>query len=170
MTPLGQGGGAVLLEDVTAVEVAVPVEVVVERGLGGGKLLEGLHVPELRYRPSTGWRTPSSLRASLRATGGLNADLLTTADNNHSAPLARSVPVVGKRGFVGSTAAWQPVGTESFYPATEPARPRSREGTRSARSAPRLSFWEGQAAWLTSALREAFLGRSAGRGEGPCRA
>ena len=49
------------------------------------------------HRPPTGWRTPPSLRA----TGRLNADL-TTADNNHIAPLAGSVPVAGKRGDVGS--------------------------------------------------------------------
>ncbi len=49
-----------------------------------------------------------------------------------AAPLARSVPVAGKRGFVGSTAAWQQVSAETLYPAIESARPRSREGTRSA--------------------------------------
>ena len=56
----------------------------------------------------------------------------TTADSNDTAPLARSVPVAGKRGFVGSTAAWQPVSAESLYPAIESARPRPREGTKSA--------------------------------------
>jgi hypothetical protein len=30
--------------------VAVVVEVVVDRGMGGGELLEGFHVPELRHR------------------------------------------------------------------------------------------------------------------------
>jgi hypothetical protein len=50
LTPLGQGGSAVLLEDIAAVEVTVVVEVVVERGMGSGKLLESLHVPELRHR------------------------------------------------------------------------------------------------------------------------
>ena len=35
LTPLGQGGGAVLIEDVAAVELAVLVEVVVERGMDG---------------------------------------------------------------------------------------------------------------------------------------
>jgi hypothetical protein len=68
----------------------------------------------------------------------------TTADSNDIAPLARSVPVAGNLGFVGSTAAWQPASTESLYPATESARPRPREGTKFALSAPRLSFWEGQ--------------------------
>ena len=33
---------------------------------------------------------------------------------NHIAPLACSVPVAGKRGFVGSTAAWQPASAESL--------------------------------------------------------
>ncbi len=51
LTPLGQGGGAVLLEDVAVVEVAVLVEVVVERGMDGSELLKGLHGPELRHRP-----------------------------------------------------------------------------------------------------------------------
>jgi hypothetical protein len=47
----------------------------------------------------------------------MNADLLTTADNNDIAPLARSVPVPGKHGFVGSIAPWQPVSAETLYPA-----------------------------------------------------
>ncbi len=68
----------------------------------------------------------------------------TTADSNDIAPLARSVHVAGNRGFVGSTAAWQTVSAEFLYPAIESARPRPREGTKSALSAPRLSFWEGQ--------------------------
>ncbi len=42
LTPLSERGSAVLLEDVTAVEVAVLVEVVVDRGVNGGKLLQGL--------------------------------------------------------------------------------------------------------------------------------
>ena len=33
LAPLGQGSGAVLLEDVAAVEVAILVEVVVKRGM-----------------------------------------------------------------------------------------------------------------------------------------
>jgi len=53
----------------------------------------------------------------------LNAGLLTTADNNDIAPVARAAPVAGKRGFVGSTAAWQPVSAESLYPAIDSARP-----------------------------------------------
>ena len=42
LTPLGQGGIAVLFEDIAAVEVPVVVEVVVDRGVGGGKLLESV--------------------------------------------------------------------------------------------------------------------------------
>jgi hypothetical protein len=45
-----QGGRTVLFEDVAGVDVAVVVEVVVDRGMGGGKLLESFHVPELRRR------------------------------------------------------------------------------------------------------------------------
>ena len=51
LAPLGQGGGAVLPEDVAAVEMAVLVEVVVKRGMDGSKLLKGLHVPKLGHRP-----------------------------------------------------------------------------------------------------------------------
>jgi len=49
LTPLGQGGRAVLFEDIAAVKVTVLVEVVVDRGMGGGNLLESFHVPELRH-------------------------------------------------------------------------------------------------------------------------
>jgi len=50
LTPLGQGGSSVLLEDIATVEVAVVVEVVVDRGVGGGEFLQGLYVPKLRHR------------------------------------------------------------------------------------------------------------------------
>ena len=40
----------VLLEDISAVEVTVLVEVVVDRGMGGGKLLESFQFPEFRHR------------------------------------------------------------------------------------------------------------------------
>ena len=49
LTPLGQRGGAVLLEDVASAEVAIVVEVVVDRGVRGGKFLQSLDVPELRH-------------------------------------------------------------------------------------------------------------------------
>jgi hypothetical protein len=51
LTPLGQRGGAVLLEDVAAVEVTVVVKVIVDRGVDGGEFLQGLDVPEFRHCP-----------------------------------------------------------------------------------------------------------------------
>ena len=39
LTPLGQGGRTVLLEDVAGVEVAVVVELIVDRGVDGGEFL-----------------------------------------------------------------------------------------------------------------------------------
>ena len=50
LTPLGQGGGTVLLENIAAVEVAVLIEVVVDRGMGGGEFLQGLFIPEPGHR------------------------------------------------------------------------------------------------------------------------
>ncbi len=50
LTPLSQSGGSVLLEDISAVEMAVLIEVVVYRGVNGSKLLQGLDVPEFRHR------------------------------------------------------------------------------------------------------------------------
>src|SRR5680860_1824729 len=46
LTPLGQSGGTVLFEDMAAVEVMVEVKVVVDRGVRGGKFLQGFDVPE----------------------------------------------------------------------------------------------------------------------------
>ena len=46
MTPPGQGGGSVLLENVAAVEMALVVEVVVSPGVDGGGFLHGLYVSE----------------------------------------------------------------------------------------------------------------------------
>ena len=48
--PFSERGSAVLLEDIAAVEVAVLVEVVVDRGMGGGEFLQGLYISELRHR------------------------------------------------------------------------------------------------------------------------
>ncbi len=42
LTPLGQRGEAVLLEDVAAAEVAIVVEVIVDRGVDGGEFLQGV--------------------------------------------------------------------------------------------------------------------------------
>src|SRR5665811_2143118 len=50
LTPLGQGGRTVLLEDIAAVQVAVLVEVIVDRSMGGDKLLEGPYGPEPLHR------------------------------------------------------------------------------------------------------------------------
>jgi hypothetical protein len=50
LTPLGQGRRTVLFEDIATVEVTVVVEVVVDRGMGGGELLESFHVSEFRHR------------------------------------------------------------------------------------------------------------------------
>ncbi len=46
LTPFSERGNAVMFEIVSAVEVTVVVEVVVDRGVGGSKFLEGLYVPE----------------------------------------------------------------------------------------------------------------------------
>ncbi len=50
LTPLGQCGGTVLSEDVAAIEVTVLIEMIKDRGVDGGKLLQSLYVPELRHR------------------------------------------------------------------------------------------------------------------------
>ncbi len=50
LTPFSERGGTVLLEGIAAVEVAVLVEVIVDRGMGGGKFLQGLYISEIRHR------------------------------------------------------------------------------------------------------------------------
>ena len=57
LAPFGQGGGASLFEGFTAVQVAVNIEMVVDRGMDGGEFLQGLYVPEFRHRtlPSSEW-------------------------------------------------------------------------------------------------------------------
>ncbi len=50
LTPLGQRDRAVLLEDVAAIEVTVLIEMIMDRGVDGGKLLQSFYVPELRHR------------------------------------------------------------------------------------------------------------------------
>ncbi len=42
LTPLGQGGGTVPSEDVAAIEVTVLIEMIMDRGVDGGKLLQSL--------------------------------------------------------------------------------------------------------------------------------
>jgi len=50
LPPYGEGGRAVLLEDIAAIEVAIVIEMIVDRGVDGGKFLQGLDVPELCHR------------------------------------------------------------------------------------------------------------------------
>ena len=49
MIPFSERCRSVLLEDIAAVEMAVLVEVVVDRGVDGREFLQGLYVPELRH-------------------------------------------------------------------------------------------------------------------------
>jgi hypothetical protein len=49
--PLRQCSGAVLFECGSSVEVAVVIEVIVDRGVCGSELLQGLDVPEAGHRP-----------------------------------------------------------------------------------------------------------------------
>ena len=50
LTPLGQSGSPMLFEDVASVEIALVIEVVVDRGMDGCELLQGLYIPESRHR------------------------------------------------------------------------------------------------------------------------
>ncbi len=50
LTPFGQSGRSVLPEGIAATEMTVLVEMIVDRGMSGGELLKGLHVPEFRHR------------------------------------------------------------------------------------------------------------------------
>ena len=47
---IGQGGGAVSLEDAAVVEVAALVDVTVARGMTGNEFLKGRHILEFRDR------------------------------------------------------------------------------------------------------------------------
>jgi hypothetical protein len=49
-TPFGQSGRTVLLENVAAVEVAFLIKMVVDGGVSGSKLLQGIDVPEPGHR------------------------------------------------------------------------------------------------------------------------
>ncbi len=46
LTPLGKSSDAISLEVGSADEVALLIEVVVDRGMGGGELLQAAHPPE----------------------------------------------------------------------------------------------------------------------------
>jgi predicted dehydrogenase len=50
LAPLGRCGGAVVFENDPSVQVTVLVEMIVDRGVCGGELLQGLDVPEPRHR------------------------------------------------------------------------------------------------------------------------
>ena len=49
LTPFGQGGGSVLFEFVATVEMALEVEMVVDRGMNGDEFLQCFQVSELRH-------------------------------------------------------------------------------------------------------------------------
>ena len=53
----GERSGAVLLENIAAVEVTAVIEMVVGRGVSGSELLQRLDVAEFRHRafPSSEW-------------------------------------------------------------------------------------------------------------------
>ena len=57
MSPFGQTCGAALFKSFVAVQVALVIEMVVERGMDGDKFLEGAGIPELSHRflPSSRW-------------------------------------------------------------------------------------------------------------------
>ena len=44
LTPLGQGGGTVLFVDVAAIEVAILIEMIMDRGVDDSEFLQGLHL------------------------------------------------------------------------------------------------------------------------------
>jgi len=50
LTPLHQSGRSVLLKGFAWSEVTVLVEMVVDRGVSGSELLQGLDLPEARHR------------------------------------------------------------------------------------------------------------------------
>jgi hypothetical protein len=57
LAPFGQSNSAGMFKNITAVEVALIVEKVVDGGMDGGDFLEGANVPKPRHRffPSSEW-------------------------------------------------------------------------------------------------------------------
>ncbi len=55
LTPFGQGGGSGLFESIAAVEMALVVEMVVDRGVNGGEFLQGLDVSERHCQIKSAW-------------------------------------------------------------------------------------------------------------------
>ncbi len=51
LTPFSERGSGVLLEAIAAVQMTVLIEVILDRGVVGGKLLAGFHASELRHCP-----------------------------------------------------------------------------------------------------------------------
>jgi hypothetical protein len=51
LTPFGQGGGAVLFEDIAAIKMAVMIEMVMNGSVDRSEFLQRLYVPEFRHRP-----------------------------------------------------------------------------------------------------------------------
>ena len=75
--PFSERGSAVLLEDIAAVEVAVLVKVVVDRGMDGGEFLQGLYISELRHRSfSSSERLVGILGSIVEPPTGVTADIL----------------------------------------------------------------------------------------------
>lgn len=52
-TPFRHRGGAISFLDVSAGEVALPIEVVVDDAVRGGEFLQRLHATETEHRPFT---------------------------------------------------------------------------------------------------------------------
>ena len=50
LAPFGHRGSAIFFEGFAAVEMTVEVEVVVDRGMDGSQILQGLHVLKFRHR------------------------------------------------------------------------------------------------------------------------
>ena len=50
LTPFGQRSGAIFFEGLAGVEMTVEIEMIVDRGMDGSELLQGLHVPKFRHR------------------------------------------------------------------------------------------------------------------------
>ena len=50
LTPLGQGGEAIEFEVLAVIKMTFLIEMIVNRGVGGSKLLQGLDVPEPGHR------------------------------------------------------------------------------------------------------------------------
>ena len=62
MTPVGESGGAVELETVSAVETALLVEMILDGRMNGGEFLQTSHLSEAKHRAGT-------VRASLIEAG-----------------------------------------------------------------------------------------------------